>query len=116
MKCTTLLLSLLVILLLSCEKKLDKRKEVGINTETDVQRVIRTGEPYCKTEYKCIKPVKVSGSNAKAIEIIIHGKEKASFVTYDANGNPVDLDSDYVLQVKARKNPASIDANVIPKE
>lgn len=42
-------------------------------------------------------------------------KNQASFVTCDRNGNPVDLEKDFVIQIKATKVPATLSADIIRK-
>ena len=90
-------------------------KSVAVN-ETEVEKVIRTSQPLCSSQFNCIKPVTVVGSKVKAIEINVHGTDKVSFTTYGGDGKPVDLGPNFVIEVKATKQPASIDANIVPKK
>ena len=106
---------LLLFFIYSCDQTKETNTSKDILPETDVQKVVRTSFPICRTQFNCIKPVSVEGSNVKAIEINVHGVDKVSFTTYGADGKPVDLGPNFLIEVKATKVPASIDANIVPK-
>ncbi|WP_417335343.1 hypothetical protein [Halobacteriovorax marinus] len=76
---------------------------------TNQKVVCRNGQPT-----NCIKPINVTGSNIKALEIKVLSKTQAQFITYDINGKPADMGKDYNLYLKATRVPARIDADIVP--
>ena len=111
------LLVLMVFFFYSCDQKREMQSAKSIVvSETEVEKVIRTSQPFCRSQFNCIKPVTVVGSSVKAIEINVHGTDKVSFTTYGGDGKPVDLGPNFLIEVKATKQPASIDANIVPKK
>lgn len=80
-----------------------------------VKSVIKEQKIVCRNglNTNCIKPINVTGSNVKALEIKVLNRRKAQFITYDVNGTPVDLADGYSLFLKATRVPARIDADIV---
>ena len=81
-----------------------------------VKFVIANQKVVCRNgqSANCIKPINVSGSKIKALEIKVLSKKQAQFITYDIDGKPADMGKDYNLYLKATRVPARIDADIIP--
>ncbi len=118
-----------IFLIISCDNKsqlsqvTSKKQDISVQSKTSlgkdmknkiIQSVIN-GQQVCGTPYNCFKPVNLVGTKVKVLEIDIHSKTQASFATYDKDGKPVDLENNFVIQIKATKVPATISADIIKK-
>ena len=86
------------------------------SNETSLEKVLRTGTRVCNGDYHCIKPINIKGSHIRALEIVIHGNKKASIITCDKDGKPADLNKGFILELRATKIPAVIDAVILPRK
>lgn len=110
---------LLIILAMSCNNHEAKKASTSTDVKGDpfVVNVIQTQEQHCRfnSSFNCVKPVNQPMSGIAALEIKVNGTESFNLITYDKYGRPVQMTDDYVIEVKATKVPAKIDANIIPK-
>lgn len=86
------------------------------STQSLVLKVIRENKMICRTQYNCIKPILVNGSKIRALEIKVNGTESMNIITYDSNGAPSDIGDDFNIHVVGGREPAWIDANIIPAD
>lgn len=103
-----------LIILSACSQSVEDRSKLEFDSKSKILNVIKTSKPSC-SPYHCIKPVAIDGSDVKALEIIVQSKESVRILTYDENGNPVDLESDFEFKVTARKNPDQVDVRIVKK-
>lgn len=78
--------------------------------------VSTTNQRLCKSPYNCFKPINIEGSKVKVLEINVLGTEKMNIKLYDKDGQPVDLEEGFVIEVKGTKSPTpQIDALIKKK-
>lgn len=119
------LLSIAVLaFLISCTKidsQAERKKQEDILQEKLIDKlaldVINKKQFKCRgnSQYNCIKPINFPESGVYALEIKVNSTESFNIITYNKFGEPVDLNDNYAIEVKAIRSPARIDANIVKR-